>query len=441
MHETIIVNVAGKVPFFSHFLIIGPKTPHILKKIFNIQINSGEYKEAVLKDPRTKKKVDKVKIVYLDKEHSDVGAPMAMVIGTGGHVIPSLLEMAIMKGGARIAAPYEVLKYRYLAGMIDLLMAHGYLDMLNARTERGVQIARRRYEGVLSEKFKDIIETIRGISSSIRGEMKEDDKKSVISRLNALIGRIRFLHSQGIRGMVYIKGLEVAIVGRPNVGKSTLFNRLVGKERSIVTHIPGTTRDIVSEVVEIEGVALRFHDTAGYRETEEYVEKIGVERAKKMLNLSHFVLFVMDASTGLLEEDKKLWEILKGERIVVFNKIDEAKDIESFEVLKDLHRYQNVFVSGKTGEGFGDLIKAIKNEINKYFHISEDLALTKREGESLRYVLNTIEDVKEKLEKNGNEIGAKAKLDNAANLLEDIMGISWRTESKFKSALSDVLEG
>ncbi|GEM_PF-4861763 len=439
MQETIVVDVAGQIPFFSQFLVIGPKTQVILKKVFNVELKSGEYIETTLIDPRTKKEVDRVKIIFLDKESSGMGTSMAIIIGTGGHVIPALVERAIAKGGARMAAPYEIIKYRYLAGTIDLLMAHGYFDMLNARTERGVQIARRRYLGELSLRFKDIVESIREIAAEING-MDEEKRKAILSRLNGLSGMIRFLHSQGIRGMVYIKGLEVAIVGRPNVGKSTLFNRLVGRERSIVTHIPGTTRDIISEVVELEGVALKFHDTAGFRETEEYVEKIGVERAKEMANLSHFVLFVMDASSGLTDDDKKLWNILRGERIVVFNKIDEAGDIESFEELENLHSYQNVFVSGRTGEGFGDLIKAIKDEIRKYFHITEDLALTKREGESLRYVLTTIEDVREKLRVKGNEIASKAKLENAANLLEDIMGISWRTETKFKNALKDVLE-
>ncbi len=439
MQETIVVNVAGYSPFFSQFLLIGPKTPLILKKVFNVEPKSGEFAEVPLFDPRTKKEVDRVKIVYLDKDRSEIGIHTAIIIGTGGHVIPSLIERAIAKGGARMAAPYEIVKYKYLKGDIDLLVAHGYFDMLNARTEKGVQIARRRYSGELSARFRDIIESIREVASELNG-MDDEKRKLVLSKLKALAGRIRFLHSQGIRGMVYVKGLEVAIVGRPNVGKSTLFNRLVGRERSIVTHIPGTTRDVISEIVELEGVALKFHDTAGYRETEEYVEKIGVERAKEMANMSHFVLFVMDASVGLTEDDKKLWNILKGERIVVFNKIDEAGDIESFEVLKDIDLYQNVFVSGKTGEGFGDLIRAIKEEIRKYFHITEDLALTQREGESLRYVLATIEDVMERLQTEGNEIVARAKLENAANLLEDIMGISWRTEAKFKNALKDVLE-
>lgn len=434
-----MVDVAGTVPYFSHFLVIGPRTQQILKKVFNVEIKSGEYKETVLIDPRTKKEIDRVKIVFLGEDRSELNTSMAMIIGTGGRVIPSLIERAIAKGGARMAAPHEVIKYRYLEGAIDLLMAHGYFDMLNARTEKGVQIARRRYVGELSSRFKDFIDTLREIASEING-MDESKRKSVLSKLGGLIGRIRFLHSQGIRGMVYIKGLEVAIVGRPNVGKSTLFNRLVGSERSIVTHIPGTTRDIVSEEVELEGVSLRFHDTAGYRETQEYVEKIGVERAKEMANLSHFILFVLDASNGLTDDDKRLWNILKGERIVVFNKIDEAGNIESFEELDDFHLYQHVYVSGKTGEGFGDLIKAIKNEIKKYFHITEDLALTKREGESLRYVLETLEDVREKLKGEGNELASKAKLENAANLLEDIMGISWRTEAKFKNALKDVLE-
>ena len=147
----------------------------------------------------------------------------------------------------------------------------------------------------------------------------------------------------------------------------------------------------------------------------------------------------MDASEGLTDDDKKLWKLLRGERIVVFNKIDEAGAIESFEKLEDINRYQRVYVSGKTGEGFLDLINAIKSEIRKYFHITEDLALTKREGEGLRYVLTTVEDVIEKLKEGGNEIASKAKLENAANLLEDIMGVNWRTESKFKNALKDVL--
>ncbi len=440
MQETIVVNASGLSPFCSHFVIIGPKTRSVLKKVFGLELNSKEIQQARVIDPRTKKEIDTVKVIFLEKGTFDAMSDMAIVLGTGGHVIPQMVEMAIVKGGARMAAPYEIVKYQYINGLFDLLMAHGYFDMLNARTEKGVTIAKRRFSGELSQRFLDLVKSIREISGEING-MDDEKREKVISKLKGLLGRIRFLHSQGVRGMVYIKGLEVAIVGRPNVGKSTLFNRLVGKERSIVTHIPGTTRDIVSEMIELEGVALKFHDTAGYRETEEYVEKIGVERAKEMLNLSHFVLFVMDASEGLTEDDKKLWKLLKGERIVVFNKIDEAGAIESFEKLEDINRYQKVYVSGKTGEGFLDLIKAIKNEIRKYFHITEDLALTKREGEGLRYVLTTVEDVIEKLSEKGNEIACKAKLENAANLLEDIMGINWRTESKFKNALKDVLPG
>ena len=440
MQETIVVNASGLSPFYSHFVIIGPKTKNVLKKVFGLELNSKEIKQARVVDPRTKKEIDTVKVIFLEKGTFDAMSDMAIVLGTGGYVIPQMVEMAIVKGGARMAAPYEIVKYQYINGLFDLLMAHGYFDMLNARTEKGVTIAKRRFSGELSQRFLDLVKSIREISGEING-MDDEKREKIISKLKGLLGRIRFLHSQGVRGMVYIKGLEVAIVGRPNVGKSTLFNRLVGKERSIVTHIPGTTRDIVSEMIELEGVALKFHDTAGYRETEEYVEKIGVERAKEMLNLSHFVLFVMDASEGLTEDDKKLWKLLKGERIVVFNKIDEAGAIESFEKLEDINRYQKVYVSGKTGEGFLDLIKAIKNEIRKYFHITEDLALTRREGEGLRYVLTTVEDVIEKLSEKGNEIACKAKLENAANLLEDIMGINWRTESKFKNALKDVLPG
>ncbi len=438
MQETIVVNVAGISPFFSQFIILGPKTRSVLKKVLGIEPRPGEIQEARVIDPRTKKEVDTVKVIFLRKGTFDAISDMAILLGTGGYVIPHLVEIALVKGGARIAAPYEIVKYQYLNGLFDLLMAHGFFDMLNAKTEKGISIAKKRFQGELSRRFLDLITSIREISHEING-LDENKRNKLISKLKGLLGRIRFLHSQGVRGMVYIKGLEVAIVGRPNVGKSTLFNRLVGKERSIVTHIPGTTRDVISEVVELEGVALRFYDTAGFRETEEYVEKIGVERAKEMLNLSHFVLFVMDASEGLTEDDKKLWKLLKGERIVVFNKIDEAGAIESFDKLEDIDRYQKVYVSGKTGEGFLDLINAIKNEIRKYFHITEDLALTKREGEGLRYVLTTIEDVIEKLSEKGNEIACKAKLENAANLLEDIMGINWRTESKFKNALKDVL--
>ncbi len=438
MQETIVVNVSGISPFYSQLLVIGPKTRNVLKKVFGLELKSKEITQASVIDPRTKKEIDRVKVIFLEKGAFDAKNDMAIIIGTGGHVIPGMVEMAIVKGGARMAAPHEIIKYQYIDGLYDLLMAHGYFDMLNARTEKGVTIARRRFSGELSRRFMDIVESIREIAGEING-MDEEKRNKIISRLKGLVGRIRFLHSQGVRGMVYIKGLEVAIVGRPNVGKSTLFNRLVGRERSIVTHIPGTTRDIISEVVELEGVALKFHDTAGFRETEEYVEKIGVERAKEMLNLSHFVLFVMDASEGLTDDDKKLWKLLRGERIVVFNKIDEAGAIESFEKLEDINRYQRVYVSGKTGEGFLDLINAIKSEIRKYFHITEDLALTKREGEGLRYVLTTVEDVIEKLKEGGNEIASKAKLENAANLLEDIMGVNWRTESKFRNALKDVL--
>ncbi len=445
MHETLAVEVSGLLPFKSVIYITGPKTIKILSSMVN---NTGDVEgvktmgivKSVLADTPGKKKVDDVFIVIIRPPYSETGEDSAYLLLAGGRMLPSMVLNMLAKAGARITTQEAILKSAYLSGKIDLMRVHGYLEMMHARTEKGFGIAYKRYEGYLSDKIIDMANSLKRIALLIKDDMEERERSMHVRRMKGILGTLKFMLAQGVKGMVYIEGLEVAIVGRPNVGKSTLFNKLVGKESSIVTPMPGTTRDIISEIVDIEGVPLKFHDTAGFRETEELVEKIGVERAKEIASLSHFVLFVLDASSGLKDEDVRLWELLKGERITIFNKIDEGFNVDSFLTLSELSKYPQVNLSSKTGEGFNNLISAIKQEIHKYFHISEEFALTQREASGIRLATEAISSAVTYMEEKKEAAKIKAKLNNAVATLNELVGVEHRASMLFNSAIKDFVK-
>ncbi len=271
-------------------------------------------------------------------------------IDSHGGTLPlkQILEL-LLSQGARLAEPGEFTRRAFLNGRIDLAQAEAVMDIVNARTEEGMELALRNLEGGLSKKVRalrqNIIELLSHLEASIDfpdDEIPEFERDELEGRLLAVLEEIKALISSSRGGRIYREGIETTIIGRPNVGKSSLLNALLGEKRAIVTEIPGTTRDTIEEIVNIRGIPLKIADTAGIRDTRDLIEREGVDRSMNLLSRSDLVLLVIDVNQGLTEDDLAIIKDLSHQKlIVVVNKMDLEARI-SQEEIEDLFPGQNI---------------------------------------------------------------------------------------------------
>ncbi len=282
-------------------------------------------------------------------------------IGTHGGIIASKRVLEVLVGaGAYPAAPGEFTKRAFLNGKMDLSEAEGVIDIINAKTEDAGRVAVGQLSGRLSEKIEEIRKSLLALAASMQVIIDYPDEEledvtigDIKNRARKEREAVRKLLDSANRGKLMTQGILTAIVGRPNVGKSSLLNQLLGEERAIVTDIAGTTRDVIEESVNLDGVILRLMDTAGIHETGDRVEKIGVERSLNSIDRADLILVVLDATRGLSQDDLDIMERTKGhKRIVLINKTD-LSNMEN--VPKD-----SIFISAKTGEGIDELSKKVK---------------------------------------------------------------------------------
>jgi len=279
-------------------------------------------------DPETEEKIDEVLLTVMRGPKSYTGEDVVEISCHGGRLVPSLVLETLIKAGARMAEPGEFTKRAYLNGKMDLLQAHGLLELVTAVSKEALRIARKKLEGETSKFFVRTKETFLSVLKEFEArldfpedvpELEEERARKLILSLKK---HLEELLKKGREGRRFIEGVNVVIVGRPNVGKSTLFNALLGKDRAIVTEVPGTTRDTISEEIILGGIPIKLYDTAGWRAVEDLIEKIGVQRTEEKIEEATLVLFVVDVSSKIKREDIELYEKIKGNRIVVLNKID-----------------------------------------------------------------------------------------------------------------------
>ncbi|RMD47669.1 MAG: tRNA uridine-5-carboxymethylaminomethyl(34) synthesis GTPase MnmE, partial [Aquificota bacterium] len=243
-------------------------------------------------------------------------------------VVKKIIKEAIKKG-ARFAQPGEFTKRAFLNGKIDLTQAEAIAQLIEAKSEKASKAAVNLLEGKLSKEIKFLKEKLININMLIEAELNfpedvEEIEETVIKKdLKEVIDKIKQLLSTYKKGKLIREGIKLAIVGRPNVGKSSLFNSLMGYERAIVSDIQGTTRDFIEESFTLNGIPVRLIDTAGIRESKDEIEKIGIQKTKEKIEEADIILFVFDVSKGLTEEDLKIYEEVKYKKpIVVGNKSD-----------------------------------------------------------------------------------------------------------------------
>lgn len=319
----------------------------------------------------------------------------------GGIVSVQRVLEVILSAGARLAEPGEFTKRAFLNGRIDLSQAEAVIDFIRSKTDRAMKIALGQVQGKLSEKIEtmrnEIIELLAHIEVTIdypEHDVEDVTRSLIISKSEWVKEKISFLLRNSRQGKIMREGLSTAIVGRPNVGKSSLLNTLIQETKAIVTDIPGTTRDVIEEYVNVRGIPLRLIDTAGIRETEDVVEKIGVEKSRKMLEQADLVLLLLNYSESLTEEDVHLLEIMKSKKgIIVVNKTDLPQLLDLDDVEKRAEGLPLVKMSIKNEKG----IDSLEEGIAKLFFAGQ------LHGDDMTYVSNArhiqlLQNAKESIE-------------------------------------------
>ncbi|HDG6525807.1 TPA: tRNA uridine-5-carboxymethylaminomethyl(34) synthesis GTPase MnmE [Staphylococcus aureus] len=315
------------------------KGKHLLNDVPSHTINYGH-----IIDPESKEVVEEVMVSVLRAPKTFTREDIIEINCHGGILtINRVLELT-MTYGARMAEPGEFTKRAFLNGRIDLSQAEAVMDFIRSKTDRASKVAMNQIEGRLSDLIKkqrqSILEILAQVEVNIDypeyDDVKDATTEFLLEQSKEIKQEINRLLDTGAQGKIMREGLSTVIVGKPNVGKSSMLNNLIQDNKAIVTEVAGTTRDVLEEYVNVRGVPLRLVDTAGIRETEDIVEKIGVERSRKALSQADLILFVLNNNEALTQEDYTLYEVVKNEDVIVIvNKMDLEQNIDINEV-KDM---------------------------------------------------------------------------------------------------------
>lgn len=316
----------------------------------------------------TNKTIEEVMVSVMKAPRTFTREDIVEINCHGGLVSVNKVLQLILSEGVRIAEPGEFTKRAFLNGRIDLSQAEAVMDLIRAKTDRAMNVAINQMEGRLSKLInrlrQQLLETLAHIEVNIDypeyDDVEEMTHHVLIDKATDVRDEIKNLLETSKQGKILREGISTAIIGRPNVGKSSLLNSLVQEKKAIVTDIPGTTRDVIEEYVNVKGVPLRLIDTAGIRETEDIVEQIGVERSKQVLQQADLVLLVLNYNDVLVAEDERLFEaVADRDVIVIVNKTDLPKliDLERVKALAQGHTL--ITTSLIEEEGIDELEKAI----------------------------------------------------------------------------------
>jgi tRNA modification GTPase len=371
------------------------------KNFKNLKSHTINYGKII--DPESGDAVDEVLVSKMEKPNTFTREDVVEINCHGGTMVLRRILELVLKEGARLAEPGEFTKRAFLNGRIDLSQAEAVIDLINSKTDESSKAALNQLEGKLSGKIREarneLIELIAHIEVTV--DYPEYDIEEVTGQqINRELKKIRqklINITEGFkRGRIIREGIDAVIIGKPNVGKSSLLNELTGKNKAIVTEIPGTTRDIIEEYININGIPVKVIDTAGIRETEDAVEKIGVERAKNAIKTADLVIMMIDASEGMREEDIKILDRLKDKKIIlIINKIDLVDAAGKLPVPKGVKDNTRIVRTSLTHDiGIEDL----ENEIKELFLKGEispnaEVVLTNvRHKDLIDKAINSIDD-------------------------------------------------
>lgn len=346
--------------------------------------------------------LDEVLLAYMKGPHSYTAEDVVEINCHGGFIsVRKILELAL-KSGARMAEAGEFTKRAFLNGRIDLSQAEAVIDIINAKTDKSHELAQSQLEGSLSKKIKNLREMLTAVLAQVEVaiDYPEEDiefitYKELIEKTEAIQREVVQMYKTADTGKILREGLQTAILGKPNVGKSSLMNSILGENRAIVTDIPGTTRDIIEEFVNIKGIALKIVDTAGIRDTDDVVEKIGVEKSRKHLKSSDLTLVVLDNSREIDQEDIDILESVdRSKTLVILNKIDLESKLDLDIVKKYVDEINIINISALKNEGLDLLHDRIEDMVfSGEISNSGDVMITNsRHKDAIYKAMKAIED-------------------------------------------------
>ncbi|WP_262605576.1 tRNA uridine-5-carboxymethylaminomethyl(34) synthesis GTPase MnmE [Staphylococcus sp. IVB6240] len=375
-----------------------------LKQVPTHTINYGH-----IIDPETGDVVEEVMVSVLRAPRTFTREDIVEINCHGGILtINRVLELT-MTHGARMAEPGEYTKRAFLNGRIDLSQAEAVMDFIRSKTDRASKVAMNQIEGRLStliqQQRQSILEVLAQVEVNIDypeyDDVEEATTEFLLERSRQIKQEIQQLLDTGVQGKIMREGLSTVIVGKPNVGKSSMLNNLIQSNKAIVTEVAGTTRDVLEEYVNVRGVPLKLVDTAGIRETEDIVERIGVERSRKALQEADLILFVLNNNEALTQEDRQLYEVIKNEDVIVIvNKTDLDRQLDIDDVKEMIGDKPLIETSMQTQQGIDALelqIRdlffdgSIQNQDMTYVSNSRHISLLKQAKQTIQDAIEAAE--------------------------------------------------
>lgn len=375
--------------------------------------------------------IDEVLVLIMKGPNSYTREDVVEIDCHGGVVVTKRILQIVLRNGARAALPGEFTQRAFLNGRIDLSQAEAVIDIINAKNEMALKSSVSQLRGNIREKIKEVRDSMIRDVAYIEAALDDPEHISVDGFGRELLGKIReeknvlnYLLASADNGRIVKEGIKTVILGKPNAGKSSLLNLLVGEERAIVTDIEGTTRDTLEESIHLGSVVLNLVDTAGIRESEDYVEQLGVDKAKKSAEDADLIIFVTDASRSLDENDRAILQLIRGKKaILLLNKAD-LKAVISKKDLEEETDGAVIEISAKTREGLDNLKETIEG---MFFHgelnFNDEIYITNiRHREALEDSMNSLTQVEKSIEDGMPEDFYTIDMMNAYEKLGEIIG-------------------
>lgn len=372
--------------------------------------------------------VDEALLTFYESPHSYTREDLAEISCHGNPLIMEKILMRIVSAGARLAMPGEFTFRAFLNGRLDLVQAEAVQDLISAESVHQVELALQQLDGRLSGRLRELraamIELVALLEGNIDFSEEQHyhfiDHEQALQRLNTIMNSISSLLGTFERGRMIRDGFNVALIGRPNVGKSSLFNALLGEDRAIVTATPGTTRDYLRERIRLGSFLVNLLDTAGIRESSEAIEKEGIRRSRQVIEKSDFVVFIIDGSEALRNEDMELWSEIQGRDVlIVCNKCDRPRFVEL-----EIGGRKPMRVSALTCEGIDEILDSIRQRMEERvkFHPEDSLVSNLRHRELLKRVAELMDRARSAVSQGVGEEMTLVDLQAALSAIGEITG-------------------
>ena len=407
MEKTIVaISTANGNGGIGIIRLSGKNTFDIIKKIFKPKNSSEEIKGYSMKygniiNPKNNEIIDEVLVSYFIAPKSYTTENMCEINSHGGMIVEKKILEICLENGAELAQPGEFTKRAFLNGRIDLSQAEGIIDLINAKSDMEAKESLGQLKGFLSSQIKEIEQKLLDIMVDIEVtidypeyDVDEVTNNKANESLQTILNLLEKLEKSFDRGKILKDGIKTVILGKPNAGKSSLLNALLKEDRAIVSDIAGTTRDTIEEYINLDGIALKLIDTAGIRDTENTIEKIGEEKSKKLAESADLIIAIIDNSQNLDDDDRRILEIIKDKKaVIVLNKVDIKYKNEENE--RDIQRLCKPIIkmSAKNETGLDNLYTEIIRlfEINDISNGNEVLITNERHKKQIKKAKENIE--------------------------------------------------